>query len=137
MIGVHVRRNDYATFKGGRFFYSHEQYRRVMDRVEELFASEDVSFLVCSNEPVPRETFRGLNVSYGNGHEVDDLYALANCDRLIGPPSTYGKWASFYGSVPRYEIVEPGRPVSPESFHVASRLVHAQFDGVTFGEQGG
>lgn len=133
LVGVHVRQGDYRRAKGGRFYYSHDQYRRVMDQVESVFGSESVCFLVCSDEYVPRERFRGLDVSYGNGHELEDLYGLAYCDRLIGPPSTYGKWASFYGAVPRYEITDPEMPVRPESFRVASRLTHNPFDGDSYG----
>ena len=33
---------------------------------------------------------------------MDDLYSLAQVDLLVGPPSTFTGWASFYGSVPIY-----------------------------------
>lgn len=127
LVGVHLRQDDYATFKGGRFFYSHAQYRRVMEHVQAAFAPERTSFLICSDSPVPAGAFSGLDVLYGNGHELEDLYALAACDRIVGPPSTYNKWASFYGAVPRYEIFHPDDPVTPASFRVASRLVHDPF----------
>ena len=29
-----------------------------------------------------------------------DLYGLAACDYIIGPPSTYSHWASFWGKGP-------------------------------------
>ena len=38
----------------------------------------------------------------GPGTEIGDLYSLAACDYIIGPPSTYTQWASFYGQVPRF-----------------------------------
>jgi hypothetical protein len=40
----------------------------------------------------------------GPGHFIEDLYALASCDYIIGPPSTFSQWASFYGNVPRYMV---------------------------------
>jgi hypothetical protein len=122
LVGVHIRQDDYSKFKGGRFFYSHEQYRQVMIRVEEAFADRNVSFLLSSDAPVPEGCFDGFDTIRGNGHELEDLYALAACDRLIGPPSTYSKWASYYGQVPRYEIFDPAQPVAPDSFEVARRL---------------
>ena len=123
LVGVHVRQSDYATFKGGRFCYSHRQFRHVMEQVRVIFSDRPVSFLVCSDAPVPADAFAGLDVLYGNGHELEDLYALAACDRLVGPPSTYGKWASYYGTVPRCMMSDPGQPVTPESFRVDSGLL--------------
>ena len=122
VIGVHVRRGDYRGFQGGRFYYSWAQYRAVMTRVEAAFPSENVSFLVCSDEPVPPEAFRGLDVVRGPGHELEDLYALAACDRLVGPPSTYSAWASFYGDVPRYEVENPTSSVEAAAFVVDRTL---------------
>lgn len=31
---------------------------------------------------------------------IEDLYAFAKTDLLMGPPSTFTLWASFYGDVP-------------------------------------
>ncbi len=118
VVGVHVRRGDYATFKDGRLFYSHEQYRRVMDGVQAAFADRDVAFLLCSDEPVPRGAFADLDVLYGNGHEVEDLYALARCDAIVGPESTYSAWASYYGDVPRYVIRDPDEAPRADLFEV-------------------
>ena len=39
-----------------------------------------------------------------NGNEIEDLITLSQCDYLIGPPSTFNIWASFYGEVPTYHI---------------------------------
>jgi hypothetical protein len=122
VIGVHVRRGDYRGFRGGRFYYSHAQYRAVMTRVEAAFPSENVSFLVCSDEPVPHDAFHGLDVLHGPGQELEDLYALAACDRLIGPPSTYSAWASFYGDVPCYQVDDTTSPVEAAEFEVDRTL---------------
>lgn len=124
LVGVHVRQGDYRTFKDGRYFYSHGQYRTLMEQVRSAYPGRTVSFLVCSDAPVPAGAFRGLDVHYGNGHELEDLYALASCDLLMGPPSTYSRWASFYGKVPRLELTAPETTVAPEFFRVESRLLH-------------
>lgn len=122
VVGVHLRRGDYEGFRGGRFYYSHAEYRAIMTRVEAAFPSENVSFLVCSDEPVPSDAFHGLDVLYGPGQELEDLYALAACDRLVGPPSTYSAWASFYGDVPRYQVQDPASPVEASAFRVDRTL---------------
>ena len=122
VVGVHVRQGDYRRFKDGRFLYTHEQYRRAMESVEAAFAGSDVAFVVCSDAPIPEGCFGRLDVRVGPGQEVDDLYALAHCDRIIGPPSTYSRWASFWGDVPLSVIADPDEPVLAESFQVSANL---------------
>jgi hypothetical protein len=122
IVGVHVRRGDYKTFKGGRYYYSHEQYRAVLEKVEAAFPSQDVSFLVCSDASIPADAFAGFDVFYGNGHELEDLYAFAECDRVVGPPSTYTKWASYYGDVPLFVVEDPEETPQADSFLVARGL---------------
>jgi len=126
VVGVHIRQDDYASFKDGRFFYSHQQYRNFMEQIKTAFPDQPVSFFVSSDAPVPTGIFNGLDVHYGNGHELEDLYALSFCDLLIGPPSTYSRWASFYGNIPRLEIADPANPITPDSFKVESRLLQNQ-----------
>jgi hypothetical protein len=118
VVGVHVRRGDYRGVLDGRFYYSHEQYRAIMERVQGVFPDKDVSFLVCSDEAVPTGAFAGLDVMHGNGHELEDLCAFAECDALVGPPSTFTTWASYYGGVPLFAVHDPGDVPSADSFQV-------------------
>lgn len=97
VVGVHIRHGDYATFMDGRYYYSLAQYANVMRGVVDQLPRQRVTFLVCSNATLPGEAFHGLNVVPGPGHMVEDMYALAETDFMIGPPSTYTGWASFYG----------------------------------------
>lgn len=122
VVGVHLRRGDYARFKEGRYFYSHAQYRELMERTARAFRDRDVSFLLCSDEPVPLEPFAGLDVHLGNRHQLEDLYALAGCDALLGPPSTYGRWASYWGGVPRYAVFDAEAAFDASSFVVDTTL---------------
>ena len=107
VVGVHVRHGDYRQFLGGRFFYATSAYAALLRRLTERFAGRRVAYLVCSNAPQPAAAFDGLDVTFGSGHSVEDLYALAGCDYLVGPPSTYTMWASFYGQVPLHILVDP------------------------------
>ncbi len=102
VVGVHVRHGDYLTFCDGIMYYTTAEYGDLMRQVLELFPGQRVSFLVCSNGDATASDFHGLRVTMGPGHAVADLYAMAACDYLIGPPSTFSEWASFYGNVPRY-----------------------------------
>ena len=102
LVGVHLRRGDYRRFKQGRYFYAPGVYADKMSQTARLFAAagQRVRFLVCSNEPVDAADFPGLELIRSPGGMVEDLYALARCTCLIGPPSTFSLWASFYGQTP-------------------------------------
>ncbi|MEK6765525.1 MAG: alpha-1,2-fucosyltransferase [Planctomycetota bacterium] len=104
IIGVHIRHGDYEQFCNGLFYYTAEEYCSVMSQILELFPEKKVAFLICSNAHQDSSVFKNLPFFIGPGHYVEDLYALASCDYIIGPPSTYTQWASFYGQVPRYVI---------------------------------
>jgi hypothetical protein len=75
---------------------------------------------VCSDAALRLTDFPGLPVTLGSGVAIEDLYALAACDRLVGPPSTFTQWASFYGRVPLYYIRDPMASPGDEDFAVAS-----------------
>ena len=104
LIGVHIRQGDYAGFLGGRYFFPTDVYIRTMQNAAALFPGRRVGFLVCSNMPQEISAPDLAHVAYGTGNAIEDMYALAECDWLIGPPSTYSLWASFYGKTPLWEM---------------------------------
>jgi hypothetical protein len=55
----------------------------------------------------------------GTGHLIEDLYSLAQCDFLAGPPSTFTLWASFYGKVPLYMAKDIHKVPSLSDFQIA------------------
>jgi hypothetical protein len=115
VVGVHVRRGDYARFAGGRYLYDPAVYRRLMGEMRELLGG-GARFLVCSDETQDPEAFEGLPAVLGEGHPVEDMLALAGCDYLLGPPSTYTGWASFYGRVPLLHVEHADERLSLEAF---------------------
>jgi hypothetical protein len=106
VVGVHIRQGDYRNFLGSRFYFDAGDYAALMEHLTDLFPHRRVAFLVCSNVPQPSAAFANLDVTFGTGHEAEDLYALAACDYLAGPPSTYTLWASFYGGIPLYQMMD-------------------------------
>lgn len=104
-VGVHLRRGDYATYLGGKYYYSQETYRSYMQQMLCLLTAgttpRAVRFLLCSNERIEKADFSEFQIiRQKDGDMMVDLYALAQCDYIIGPPSTYSQWASFYGQRP-------------------------------------
>lgn len=100
LVGVHIRRGDYETFLGGIYFYDDTVYRNIMQQVKSLFPGKKIRFMICSNVRVSMDSIDGCDIVYPGGHFIEDLYSLAGCDYILGPPSTYSQWASYYGNVP-------------------------------------
>lgn len=118
IVGVHIRHGDYETFNNGIYYYSMTEYINLMKQMKALFPSQRVKFLVSSNEDLSTEDFGCLDVRVANGHLIEDMYALAKCDYILGPPSTYSMWASFYGEVPLYSVKNPLEALSLDKFEI-------------------
>lgn len=107
IVGVHIRRGDYKDWCDGKYFYSDDVYIQLMRHLQKLF-HKNVRFFCATNEPlstVIKEEFSPLIIP--DATAAHDLYGLSLCDYLIGPPSTFSQWASFYGRVPLYIIERP------------------------------
>lgn len=103
IIGVHIRHGDYKTFENGRFYYSLEEFHQFMLQIQHLHADKRVSFFISSNGSFSTDFFVKCKCfRFGKEPSGDmlDLYTLSLCDRIIGPWSTFSRWASFIGEVP-------------------------------------
>ena len=100
VIGTHIRGRDYWNFRSGRYFFPLNQYLEWMRQLSEALRPSSVAFVVCSDEDLSGRDFPHLTVEMGPGNPVGDLAALASCDRIIGPASTFNQWASFFGDSP-------------------------------------
>lgn len=120
IIGIHLRRGDYSRYKNGRYFYPDEIYLDAMKKAHDLFRDKRTGFLLCSNEKIDMRKFRNSfeHVFQGTNHIVEDLYAFSKCDYLIGPPSTYTMWASFYGDVPLYILKDTDKEINLRDFRI-------------------
>lgn len=117
LIGVHIRRKDYKTFVGGRYYFDDSIYRREMKRVMDFWKDcGNKMFLVFSDENVDETSFAGLPCRFMHGTAVEDQWMMSQCDYLMGPPSTFSAWASFMGRVPLARMWNKDYELKPEDF---------------------
>jgi len=119
VIGVHVRHGDYRSWKGGKYFYEAAQYADWMRQLSKQFPGRNVAFLVCSDEARRQEEFPGLTIGFPTGVPVEDLGAMAKCDYIFGPPSTYSQWASFYGNKPMLHVYSAQPGIELKEFRIS------------------
>jgi hypothetical protein len=127
VVGVHIRHGDYKTFENGRYFYSFEEYHNFMLKIQALYQGQRVSFFISSNVSFDVSIFNGCKC-YRFGKEpsgdILDLYSLTLCDRIIGPWSTYSRWASFIGEIPLLCIKDKDQTITKDSFSTITDFYH-------------
>jgi hypothetical protein len=99
LVGVHLRRGDYASYRGGQWHFDDTDYVRAM-RNTLAEGEEETGFILTTNASATTAAFDGLPIHRAPGHLILDMHVLAGCDRLLGPPSTFSGWASFIGRTP-------------------------------------
>jgi hypothetical protein len=119
LIGVHVRHGDYRQWRGGKYFFPVNRYVAWMEEMARQFPGARVAFLVCSDEPRQTAEFPGLTVGFGPGSPLADVCALARCDYLLGPLSTFSQWASLYGGKPLFHLREDRASAVLDQFRVS------------------
>lgn len=130
LIGIHIRHGDYKTHIDGRFFYSLEQYKQKMKEVKSLFPEKTIRFVVCTNGDFGEDDLRGFDVIFGNNEQLEDMYTFAYCDYIIGPPSTFTAWASFWGGAPVQHVYNPSQALSKTGFQVFDAQGFIELDQV-------
>lgn len=125
VIGVHIRRGDYKTFMDGKYFYELEDYAVTMHSLVSLYDDRRVMFFISTNEQYDPMVFSGLSLcQFENTTVAHDLYTLSLCDRIIGPLSTFSRWASWYGSVPLKFIDKAETNLTDGDFSVIHDFYH-------------
>ena len=119
LVGLHLRRGDYRAWADGRYFYEDAAFCGVMRQMRVALPGRRVRFLLVSDEAIDRTHFQEFDIVVGPGDAMGDLYSLAACDYLIGPPATYSAWASWYGDVPLHYLEDPTQPVQLGHFKSA------------------
>jgi hypothetical protein len=116
LVGVHIRQEDYRSWKNGIHFYETERYVQWMREIVESNPGGRVVFVVCASDALDESLFRGIPSLKGPGFPACDLHALSLCDKIIGPPSTFSAWASYHGGVPLCVLRDKNAFVTPENF---------------------
>lgn len=116
LIGVHIRRGDYIDFNGGKWFYGNDVYINKMHQAEQLFTGKQCVFMICSQEKLDANEFGDFKTVIAERPAIVDLYLLAECNYIFGPPSTFTAWASLYNTVPAYYMESADEKITIESF---------------------
>lgn len=117
-VGVHIRRGDYKSWRGGAYYYDDTAYISVMRALASQLQDQGCKcrFLICSNEPFDTGLLDLNFIRIPEASGMDDLCALSQCDYIIGPPSSFSQWASFYGDVPLHLLLNAQEEIDINEF---------------------
>lgn len=115
VIGVHIRRGDYKFFENGKYYYSDREYSKWMQYLYQ--SNPNVVFLLCGNEKVDEQQYVNLPVYFMNGSASEDLYCLSRCDYIMGPPSSFSRWAAYMGGNKRAVLKEKSKDYAFDDFY--------------------
>ena len=127
IIGLHIRHGDYKTFYNGRFYYSLEEFHQFMCELKKTYQAKQVAFFISSNESFSTDIFKDCKCyrfQKEPSGDILDLYTLSLCDRIVGPWSTYSRWASFIGEVPLCFLKDKNQSFSEDSFSIVTDFYH-------------
>lgn len=114
LVGVHVRRTDYKDWFRGKYYFSTEVYEKALKEISALLPN-GVHFIICSDEKLTAKDFPSLPEEqlYFSQHPfITDFVLLSSCDYIIGPPSTFSGYASFYGKAKKYTLFSDNQTIS-------------------------
>ena len=135
VVGVLIRRTDYASWLGGRFHFDLHQYRDWLRQLAALFGP-DAGLLLASDDPETAVLLEGLpaHLTTGaagqSGHYMESLSALSMCDVVASPPSTFAAVGAFLGGVPIMPLHTAGQELRAEDLmrrHIFDAVAHPYF----------
>ncbi len=117
LVGVHVRRGDYRTWKNGIYYFEDAVYQMYMDNLNAELSKatgKQTLFIVFSNETLQIQPSDSVILSKNPWYVDQKIMSL--CDFLIGPPSTFTLWASYLGDARYYQITDDSGEIKLEQF---------------------
>lgn len=97
-VGVHIRRGDYKYWQCGHYFLEMRQYCWICKNILKMFPNSKLKFFISTNENISTEDWNEIDYFViDQSSAMKDLYGLSKCDMIIGPPSSFSRWAAFIG----------------------------------------
>lgn len=125
ILGVHIRENDFKDFYDGKYFVSAERYLKLVDQFKKLKSKKSVGILICSDSAgiLKQIKQRYPDFILPKGSVAQDMYALSQCEYILGPQTTtMSSWAAYFGNIKLAQIKPDTEYIDLSSFRHLSKL---------------
>lgn len=107
VLGMHLRGGDYRYWRNGNYYFNEDLFINFITN----YLEQDVNrkCFIATNEKKWSELLIdnfGEKIIIG-GDPITDLWGLANSNWIIGPPSTFSMFASFWKNTPLRIMLSP------------------------------
>ena len=94
IIDVVIRHGGYDKWLEGKYYFSTADYIAWIRAAATLYPQCRTGFFLCSDSRQDLSGLEGIAYRLRAGHDLENRAALARCDMLISPPSSYSGWAA-------------------------------------------
>ena len=113
-VGVHIRMGDYKKL-APQWVYPKDFWYEAMKKIRRE-CDGSASFFVVSDDNEIDFDEQWIVRHRGTCHS--DMALLSECDYILGPPSTFNRWAAFVGGKPHYCAWNHSEFPSLKNFHI-------------------
>ncbi len=110
-VSIHVRRGDYLLYPDKHPVCDMNYYNKAM----EIF--DGATFIICSNDMEwCKNNFKGKNIVFSDGDEVEDLFLQSFCQHNIIANSSFSWWGAWLNENKNKVVVAPKKWFGPNYF---------------------
>jgi hypothetical protein len=97
-VGIHVRRGDYSL-AAPQWVHPDGYWIEAITRIQST-TDKKINFIIVSDDNALKFDIDRVHRFYGS--DILDMALLSKCDFVMGPPSTFNRWAAFFGNKPHF-----------------------------------
>ncbi len=124
VVGVVVRHSGFDRWMDGKYYFSTAVYVEWIRQIAALYPESSVGFMICSDSELNLVELSGIRHECRAGYDLENRAALAVCDLMIGPPSSYAAWAAVMGNIALQLLHSSHQRMDAGAF----RLIHNHID---------
>jgi hypothetical protein len=120
LIGIHIRRGDYANHLNGKYLFSDHTFINKVHELTKQLNTHCQIILFSNDQNLNVQLYKAelKNVTFSQNNLFVDHYLMSQCDYLIGPPSTFTMWASYIGNTRYYHLENESDQIQLENFKI-------------------
>lgn len=130
LLGIHIRRTDYAHFQDGRFYLGDGQILSLVESFYEQIGIDPnlIALIICSDETISTDLFNNYSLFYERRDFIEDFFILKSCDYIIGPHSIFTLMANYLGDSKLCQITDKStNQLNMNNFHDSEQLLKQEY----------
>lgn len=118
VVGVVVRHSGFDKWMNGKYFFNTRVYTDWIRQISSMYPESSVGFMICSDSDLNLVELSGIRHEFRAGSDLENRAALAACDLIIGPPSSYAAWAAVMGNIPLQLLHSSDQVIDVNGFYL-------------------